>query len=218
MKPLLQSERNKTSSDIILQEGEQNITDKLQMCNIFNAYFSSIAQNIGFNEVLPEIISRESVSNMVSKYGNHLSVQDIKINMNIKKIPEFKFNEISAQDISNTITSLCGYDHLAAKILKLGNKIISAQLTPIINHCIKKSTFPDDLKYAQITPIHKKSDEHDKKNYRPVSVLTSLSKVFEKCLNNQLQNHVEAIFEPLITAYRKGQVCQTLLLNMVSEW
>ena len=44
MKPLLQSERNKTSSDIILQEGEQNITDKLQICNIFNAYFSSIAQ------------------------------------------------------------------------------------------------------------------------------------------------------------------------------
>ena len=90
-------------------------------------------------------------------------------------------------------------------------------MTPIINHCIKKSTFPDDLKYAQITPI-KKSDEHDKKNYRPVSVLTSLSKVFEKCLNNQLQSHVEAIFEPLITAYRKGQGCQTLLLNMVTEW
>ena len=85
VKPLLQSERNKTSSDIILQEGEENITNKLQICNIFNAYFSSIAQNIGFNDVLPEIISRESVRNMISKYDNHPSVQDIKINMNIKR-------------------------------------------------------------------------------------------------------------------------------------
>ena len=97
------------------------------MCNIFNAYFSSIAQNIGFNDVLPEIISGESVSNMISKYDNHPSVQDIKINMNIKKIPEF--NEISVQDVLNTIKSLdvrksCGYDHLSAKILKLGNEII----------------------------------------------------------------------------------------------
>ena len=53
-------------------------------------------------------------------------------------------------------------------------------LTDISNESIKIGTFSDILKKAEVTPVYKKGDMIDKQNYRPVSTLSNLSKVFEK--------------------------------------
>ena len=58
------------------------------------------------------------------------------------------------------------------------------------------SIFPDMLKRAHITPIFKKKNELDKRNYRPVSVLMALSKIFERCISDQLNVYGEKVFEP----------------------
>ena len=49
-----------------------------------------------------------------------------------------------------------------------------------INYSLKTGAFPYPLKWAEITPIHKKEDPFDKNNYRPISVLSLISKVFKK--------------------------------------
>ena len=50
--------------------------------------------------------------------------------------------------------------------------------------CIEEGEFPSELKHADIVPIHKKKDNSDKCNYRPLSILSNYSKVYEKLIHN----------------------------------
>ena len=66
------------------------------------------------------------------------------------------------------------------KIVKLENKKVRNDLANCINEYIKESKFPNELKIADITPIFKKEDRLDKTNYRPISILPTVSKNFER--------------------------------------
>ena len=70
-------------------------------------------------------------------------------------------------------------------------------LTDCINDALFQSTFPDSLKFANITPVHKKDEASDIKHYRPVSVLSLFSKIFEKVIYDQF-SHYYAVFRKLI--------------------
>ena len=61
--------------------------------------------------------------------------------------------------------------------------------------------FPDSLKKAQVTPLHKKNDPLSKTNYRPVSVLPVFSKIFEKVFETQLSDFFYTIFNPFLCAF-----------------
>ena len=67
------------------------------------------------------------------------------------------------------------------KLIKKNIDLFAFVLSRIFNFNIDKTSFPNSLKQAGISPVHKKDDTNDKNNYRPVSILPSLSKAFEKC-------------------------------------
>ena len=71
---------------------------------------------------------------------------------------------------------------IPVKILKWNSDIIVPALTECYNQNIKNSTFPNELKNTDISPVYKKKDRHDKSSYRPVSILPLLSKPFERIL------------------------------------
>ena len=73
------------------------------------------------------------------------------------------------------------------------------------------------MKYAEVSPLFKKSEKLCKKNFLPVSILTALSKVFEKLMNDQLHAHFDNIFHELLSAFRRGYSCQSLLLKFVED-
>ena len=75
--------------------------------------------------------------------------------------------------------------NIPIKHLKETSDICCDILSEIINNEIKNNTFPDELKLADITPIHKIGDATRTKNYRPVSVLPPISKIFEKFYKNK---------------------------------
>ena len=81
-------------------------------------------------------------------------------------------------------------EEVPTKIVKESLNVLAAFLVTDINTCIKKEEFPDKLKRADITPAFKKGDKHDKSNYRPISILPILSKVYEKCLYKQMENYM----------------------------
>ena len=64
-------------------------------------------------------------------------------------------------------------------------------LTDCINDALSYGIFPDSLKFANITSVYKKGEVTDKQNYRPVSVLPLLSRVFEKVIYDQLSQHLD---------------------------
>ena len=63
-----------------------------------------------------------------------------------------------------------------------------------MNECLINGKFPDTLKRADVTPIFKKGNDNEKKNYRPVSMLSTFSKVFEKLLFEQINDHMQSKF------------------------
>ena len=70
-------------------------------------------------------------------------------------------------------------------LLKKLEPLLSEPLQIIINQSLNNGIFKDKLKMAKIVPIFKKGDRHHIKNYRPISLLTSISKVFEKAVIDQ---------------------------------
>ena len=98
---------------------------------------------------------------------------------------------ITEEEVTHYIRSLnnhksSGATDIPIKCIKLSNAIISPILTVIFNRCITEGIFPDDLKIAQITPIFKKGSKALCGNYRPISVLSPFSKIFEKYLHKQI--------------------------------
>jgi hypothetical protein len=83
-----------------------------------------------------------------------------------------------------------GYDGISTKLLKISSSFISSPLTYICNKSISLGIFPDRLKYAVVKPLFKEGDRSSISNYRPISMLSSYSKVFEKVTYNQLQEHL----------------------------
>ena len=110
-----------------------------------------------------------------------------------------------------------GYDNIPPKILKCSANIICKPTSNIVNNMINTTLFPDSLKMAQVTPVFKKDDPFIMKNYRPVSILPSMSKFFEKIVNEQLSNHFENIFHSYLVAFGPGYGCQSTLLHLVED-
>ena len=117
-----------------------------------------------------------------------------------------------------SINKATGFDNLPPKIIKLCSAELCSSITKLLNNCVNKSCFPIDMKRAEIVPVFKKNDVLNKKNYRPVSVLPTLSKLFEKLLSCQLSSFFENIFDKLLSAYRKHYGCQDVLLRLIESW
>ena len=83
---------------------------------------------------------------------------------------------------------------------------------------IGECKFPDPLKYARVTPIIKKKYPLECQNYRPVSILPTVSKFFERSLEEQLSNYFEKLFNTYLSPFRKGYSCQSVLLSICEEW
>ena len=84
-----------------------------------------------------------------------------------------------------------GYDEISTKILKTSAHLISSPLNYVCNKSILSGTFPNHLKYAEVKPLLKKGDRKYVANYRPISLLTSFSRVFEKIIYNRLLKHID---------------------------
>ena len=119
----------------------------------------------------------------------------------------------------NDIDSSKSYlkDNIPPKILKENNDICAIVLSSDINQCISKGKFPDNLKNADITPIFKKGDRLLKSNYRAVSILPTLSKIYEKILYHQMYEYFDNIFSKYLSGFRKGHSTQHCLLFMLES-
>ena len=87
-----------------------------------------------------------------------------------------------------------------------------------INKSFTSGEFRDYLKQVNVSPIFKKDDSLDKENYRPVSILPLLSKVYEKLLYNRLSDYIENIFNVILCGFRKAYSTQHALFKSLQLW
>ena len=102
---------------------------------------------------------------------------------------------LTNQDVEDVLNLLDvskanGPDLLSPRLLKEGSPILSPYLTHIFNKSLELCIFPAEWKLANIIPIHKKGDKSDTSNYRPISLISCLGKVLEKCIFKYLYNYL----------------------------
>jgi hypothetical protein len=104
---------------------------------------------------------------------------------------------VTAQEIKDIITSLkwttsSRYDEVPPRLVKLSLLFIISPINYLCNKSLTSGIFPSWLKYSQVTPILKKGNKFELSNYRPISLLTSFTKIFEKIIYKRLANHASA--------------------------
>ena len=135
----------------------------------------------------------------------------------------FDFVHVTPNDVKSCIVKMdnkksTGYDGIPVKLLKVGTDPLSMIISELINMSIDECTFPDVLKYAEIAALFKKLDRLCKQNYRPVSIFTALSKVFEKIYCRQLTSYFDCLFSKYLSGFRQKYSCQSTLLWVIEEW
>ena len=103
-------------------------------------------------------------------------------------------------------------------------KLAAEHVLPCVHHIITLSLmqrkFPCDLKLAKVIPIHKKQSPMEQQNYRPVSILSPLSKVIERVIYEQIYDYFSKnrIFHPNLMGFRKNRSTMTALVQMYDRW
>ena len=154
-----------------------------------NDYFSTVADTIIDN------IKKDNHEKDNDEITNNSSHFSYLINNFTTMLPNIIWKHASTYEVCKIIESLkptnsCGYDEISVKIVKLRAPFIISPLTYICNISLSAGAFPERLKYALIRPVHKKGDKHLINNYRPISLLTSFSKIFEKLIFARLHKHL----------------------------
>ena len=153
-------------------------------------------------------------------YRNHPSVISIQKLAFEKR--SFSFRPISEEHVQTAISNIdtsksYQKDNIPPKILEASVAVGKVFLNVDINNCIVEGKFPSNLKNADICSIFKKLDHLCKANYRPVSILPTLSKVYEKIFHQQIYEYFNFIFSKYLCGFRRGHSTQHCLLFMLEK-
>jgi hypothetical protein len=110
--------------------------------------------------------------------------------------PNIKCNNTSTKEIERIINSIKvkhshGYGGITTRMLKASAPYICSPLNYICNKSIRSGTFPFRLKYSIVKPLFKKGGKDNVANYRPISLITTFSKIFEKIIYERLMQHIK---------------------------
>ena len=217
IKPIASFKNKENSSNIMLLENNNIISNPHDVSNILNKHYVSMAKNIGQPDEIPE---NSSFNDIIQPHIHKECITRIK--QHVSNNRNFTFAYVKQSQIYEKLKNLnvrksTGFDQIPPKLVKLGAEQLSGSLTYMVNECIRTSSFPDLLKRAEVTPIYKKDDMLLKTNYRPVSILPCLSKIFEGLFLKQLTEYFDTIFSPVLSGFRKKHSCQTVLLRYVEN-
>ena len=155
-------------------------TNKQEIAESFCNFFANVAKILKSKSIL----LRDFVW-MRPTWENTMSQKD-----------RFVVKEVSQAAVHKELTKLkrkkaTGIDNLPPGMLKDAAPILAKPLTYVINLSLKSGTVPTDWKIAKVIPLHKSGSHSTIDNYRPISVLPTLSKILERMFYNQLMAHFE---------------------------
>ena len=215
VKPFFKN-KGSNSSKITLVE-ENNIRDEEETANIINYYFINVTKTLNLKKQLG--VGRSGVN----EFENHISIKMIH-----EKYPEilpesFKFQFVSKNEVKKEIENLdtkksSTYGSIPATILKQCVNAYLPHLTNSINYSIQHSNFPQELKLSEVIPVYKKLDPLQKENYRPVSLLPHVSKIFERIIHKQITNYMTDKLAHSINGFRKSYGTQNSLVVILEKW
>lgn len=196
--------RSKTTTINNLSVHDNVITGDHNIAETLNDYFSTIGPSLAQN--LPK--SSTHPIDFISPVGTRFSFSLVTLDEVEKLLLNLKSNKS------------CGLDKISSKLLKDAASVVAPSLVRIFNICISSGIFPDDWKIARVSPLFKAGERDKCGNYRPISVLSVISKSFEKLLCQQITTYLEEneILYTQQSGFRKGHSTMTSLLNRTNKW
>ena len=165
-----------------------------------NTFFSESVNN---NSVNTQCITNQAldINQIIVKFTNHPSIKNIREINNIGS--KFSFSLITLDEMERRINSLnisktTTYKNIPSKILVEYSDICAEYIHILYNNSIHVGNFPDTMKLADITPSHKKNDKCLKENYRPISILSSFSKLFETIMHEDIYLFIDDKLSPYL--------------------
>ncbi|MCV6636077.1 reverse transcriptase domain-containing protein [Candidatus Albibeggiatoa sp. nov. NOAA] len=188
-----------------IQYQGQKTNSQAEVSELLNTFFVEIGPNLSRN-----------VANVDTTYEEFLCATT----------KEFIFEKTTTAHILSLLSKLCkskatGLDKISAKLLKECPDLIAESLTLIFNQSLSTGIFPDEWKSARVTPLYKNSGKrNDPTNYRPISVIPVVAKVFERVVYDQLYHYLteNCIISPYQSGFCSLHSTVTALLEATDSW
>lgn len=163
----LGNKNNRSESIAEIKVDNEVIRNLVEIANQMNKHFTEIP-----NKLAKNFVDSEPVTTLTR---------------NITHYPTIFIDPVTENEIFNIITDLkksnsVGLDKISSNMLKSVVNHIVKPLTYLINRSLSEGIFPDILKVAKIIPLHKKGDKTSIDNYRPIALLSSISKILERVI------------------------------------
>ena len=202
---VLNKTKNKKDFPDFFKINEENVTDKVTIANEFNLFFTGIGPKF---------------ANEIEKHPG----KNVNNYLNFKHKSKFNFTLVDETVVEKVVKGLnpkssCGKDGISTILLKKIIPEIKAPLTIIINQTLKTGIFPDKLKIAKVLPLFKNGDKTVFTNYRPISLLSSISKIFERIIFDQLYKYfvTNKLFYSSQYGFRKEHSTELAALEFVDR-
>ena len=186
----------------------------LAVSNYFGNYFASITTIFNF-------LALEICFEYITRYFSNCSALKFPYPGSDFEISPFAVLEVVAGLKSLAASSGKGEVGIDSVILIGGAEVIGPQITYLFNLIISSGVYPDDWKCAHIMPLYKgKGKKSEAANYRPISILPPISKLFETLISNQIRIYLESnnMLHHSQFGFRKNLSCELALNSMVEDW
>ena len=211
---------------ISIKKDNQFIDNEIKLVEMFNSHYINIVENMtGIPpDINPLYDLQENdvycVKQIIKKFESHPSIVEIKKNINI--IEKSTIKEATVSGINTLLKSVnakkaTGPDNILPKLVKLSANVIDSHLCNIINKGLQNSSFPDAAKIASVRPIYKKKCRNTIENYRPVSILNTFSKIYEKDIDDSLIPYINKCLSKFVAAYRKSYSSGHVFIRLVEN-
>lgn len=204
---VIQNRQHSTSTPSFTDTKTPNgVSTEYATANCLNDHFTDLSNHLLHNAQPQHIISGLPHTDKPCTVSNHLP--PISVHNVVLILDSIKTNKAT------------GHDLLSPKILKISIPFIVQPITDIINRSIEEGIFPNQWKVAEIRPVHKGGLSSDPNNYRPISVLPTLSKIFERHILKHLTLHLEDndVISDSQSGFRPKHSCLTAMHKNISDW
>ena len=209
--------------NIIIVENGKIISSSDKVAEKLNNFFIEAVENLEIESYAPNTDNNihKSIDEITKKYEMHPSILEIRKNVNVENM--FLFTNTTANAFKDEINKLdprkAGVENdIQAKILISISDIVCTHLSHIYNSTKNDNSYPQSLKLADVTPIHKKNARTLMKNYRRVSLIPIVSKLFERDIDSQILAYIDTFLSPYLFGYRQGYSTEQCLIVMLEKW
>ena len=171
----------------------------------------------------PTTLNEAFLKNNNAKVDENLISDEVNEILKASKTPTFSFSEVNEAEVVKIVRSIktnaCGVDNISAFFFKLGIEHSVYAFTDIINASIKYNKFPERWKQALVKPLAKVTNPAAASDYRPISLLSTFSKILEKIVAKQMLEYLKntGFLDNLQSAYKQSHSTITALLNVTDD-